>query len=112
MPTSLLPVPWAARGVCCGRVSPLPRLQRRWPEAVVQVCARAPLGGGKAPTDLLPIAGGAKHGQAPTYRPSVLGQRGRPRARGSLGVHGHSLPLSGWAARAISAKGLGTGAIC
>ena len=73
----------------------------RWPEACVCV---------KVPYARLPIAGGAKHGHAPPSRPSVLGQRGRPRARGSLGVHGHSLPPSGWAARAISAKGLGTGA--
>lgn len=86
MPTSLLPVPWAAHGVCCGRVSPLPRLQRRWPEAVVQVCARAPLGGGKAPTDLLPIAGGAKHGHAPTYRPPswVEGRHALPRVPQAL----------------------------
>ena len=69
----------------------------RWPEA--RGCVGVPYA-------RLPIlAGGAKHGHAPTYRPSVLGQRGRPRARGSLGVHGHSLPPSGWAARAISARG-------
>ena len=59
-----------------------------------------------------PIAGGGLGVvmPPPTAPPSWVSEA-VPRARRSLGCSRSSLPPSGWAARAISAKGFGTGAI-
>ena len=66
--------------------------------------------GGKAPTDLLHIAGGGELGQPPNPTTFTFpGLGGRASGSRSLGHSPPPTPL-GRAARAISTKGYGTGA--
>ena len=80
-----------------GSSTPLESPWLHWPEA--RGCVQVPYA-------LLPIAGGAKHGHAPTYHPLRPGSgEAVPRARKSLGSSSSPHTPSGRAARAISAKG-------
>ena len=80
-----------------GSSTPLESPWLHWPEA--RGCVQVPYA-------LLPIAGRAKHGHAPTYHPLRPGSgEAVPQARKSLGLSSSPRTPSGWADRAISAKG-------